>query len=149
MPPEPSQGPPPAPGDTVGLVVPPDVARELLRPVVLGLAARVRADGVPLSPRAVAFLTALHRTAEQAEPGFPTETPTAPAATVELGMGEVAALLECSPQYARRLAREGRLRARRAGRIWLVDPASLDAYRRGQPECPNNSPTSAHARTHA
>ncbi|WP_328488237.1 helix-turn-helix domain-containing protein [Streptomyces zaomyceticus] len=53
-------------------------------------------------------------------------------ATVELTAHEAALLLECSPEYARRLARTGRLLARRAGTTWLINPTSLDNYRKGR-----------------
>ncbi|MEV4863097.1 helix-turn-helix domain-containing protein [Streptomyces ossamyceticus] len=129
------------------VIVPAAVAGDVLRALVRDLTTRVRTDGGEVSPHVRQLLYALH-TADQQQPapGFPTETPRVPAATVELGMREVAALLECSPQYARRLAREGRLTARRTGRIWLVDRASLDAFRRGQPECHPRSPDPASAR---
>ncbi|ULR50593.1 helix-turn-helix domain-containing protein [Streptomyces deccanensis] len=113
------------------VIVPASVAGDVLRALVRDLTARIRADGGEISPRIRALLYALHAADQQDTPGFPTETPTAPADTVELGMREVAALLECSPQYARRLARNGSLPARRAGRIWLVDPTALDAFRKG------------------
>ncbi|WP_420708284.1 helix-turn-helix domain-containing protein [Streptomyces sp. HGB0020] len=51
-------------------------------------------------------------------------------------MGEAAALLGCSPEYVRRLARTGHLRAHRVGEHgpWLTTPADLDAYRYGRQE---------------
>lgn len=125
--------------DGPGLVVTPEVARELLRPLVLGLAARVRADGTPLSARTIAFLTELHNTAEQqrsSDHGTPTPRP----ASVELGAGEAAALLGCSVEYVRRLARSGRVQARRCGWAWLIDAASLDRYRTGDTTCPRSPP---------
>jgi hypothetical protein len=36
----------------------------------------------------------------------------------------------------RRLARSGRIQARRLGAAWLIDSASLDAYRTGAAPCP-------------
>ncbi|MEU4190062.1 helix-turn-helix domain-containing protein [Streptomyces griseoluteus] len=46
---------------------------------------------------------------------------------MEVGISDAAARLGCSPEYARRLARRGRLSARRVGRTWLVDAAALAA----------------------
>jgi excisionase family DNA binding protein len=112
------------------VLIPPDVARELLRPLVLGLAARCRADGTALSPRTVRLLHALHNSAEH-ETGSGSGTITAQPATVELTAPEAAELLACSPEYVRRLARAGRLVGRRAGRAWLIDRESLNAYRHG------------------
>lgn len=114
------------------VLVPPDVARELLRPLVLGLAARCRADGTALSPRAVRLLHALHNSAEQ-QPSSADGTPPSAPATVELTAPEAAELLACSPEYVRRLARTGRLAGRRAGRAWLINRDSLDTYRHGAP----------------
>ncbi|WUQ57126.1 helix-turn-helix domain-containing protein [Streptomyces virginiae] len=51
---------------------------------------------------------------------------------MELTAEQAALLLGCSTEYVRRLARTGRVLARRAGPAWLIDPASLDAYRKGQ-----------------
>lgn len=127
-----------APPDGPGLVVPPDVARELLRPLVLGLAARVRADGTPLSARAIAFLRALHNAAEQPASSAPGTSPDAPA-TVEITAHQAAQLMGCSTEYVRRLARTGRVRARRAGPAWLIEATSLDAYRTGGTTCPPTS----------
>lgn len=114
--------------------MPPSVAGEVLRALMRDLTVRMRADGGEVSPAVRQLLYALHAADEQhaRQPaGSAAGTPTVRPATVELTAQEVAELLECSPEYARRLARSGRLRARRAGPVWLVDSASLDAYRRG------------------
>ncbi|WP_277425618.1 helix-turn-helix domain-containing protein [Streptomyces sp. ADI98-10] len=52
-------------------------------------------------------------------------------ATVELTAHEAAVLMGCSTEYARRLARTGRVLARRAGPAWLINRQALDTYRRG------------------
>ncbi|MFF2749554.1 helix-turn-helix domain-containing protein [Kitasatospora sp. NPDC058048] len=106
------------------------MARELLRPLVVGLAARCRADGTNLSPRTVRLLHALHNSAEH-QPSSAPGTPEAQPASVELTAPEAAELLACSPEYVRRLARAGRIVGRRAGPAWLIDSASLDAHRHG------------------
>lgn len=114
------------------VLIPPDVAREILRPIVRDLAARVRADGVPLSPRTVAFLVALHNADAHPASSAPGTTLAAPV-TVEMTARQAAALLACSSEFVRRLARSGRLKGHKAGPVWLIDSASLDAYRHGEP----------------
>ena len=117
------------------VVIPGDVAGEVLRALVRDLTARVRADGGEVSPSVRRVLYALHdatQRAEQPEPGSDNGTPAVLPATVELTAHQAALLLECSPEYARRLARSGRVHARRAGPAWLIDSASLDAYRKGR-----------------
>lgn len=118
------------------VLIPPDVARELLRPLVLGLATRCRADGINLSPRTIGLLHAPHNSAEhQGSSG--TGTPDPGPATVELTAPEAAELLACSPEYVRRLARTGRLSGRRAGRAWLINRDSLNTYRHGDHHAPD------------
>ncbi|GGV83862.1 hypothetical protein GCM10010294_60900 [Streptomyces griseoloalbus] len=117
------------------VMVPPSVASEVLRALMRDLLDRTRADGGELSPEARRVLHALHAAAVRGEPHPPAGssggTPQQPAATVELTAAEAAHAMRCSPSYARRLARSGRVRARRAGPVWLIDSASLDAYRTG------------------
>ncbi|MFF7734607.1 helix-turn-helix domain-containing protein [Streptomyces sp. NPDC007984] len=60
-------------------------------------------------------------------------------------MGEAAAVLGCSAEYARRLARSGRLRAHRVGGVWAVRPQDLDAYRYGRTEDTSGQPGPAPA----
>ncbi|MFF0408738.1 helix-turn-helix domain-containing protein [[Kitasatospora] papulosa] len=117
------------------VVIPVDVAGEVLRSLVRDLTARVRADGGEVSPSVRRVLYALHEASQRAEqppPGSDAGTPAPPPATVELTAHQAALLLECSPEYARRLARSGRVDARRAGPAWLISRASLDAYRKGK-----------------
>lgn len=116
------------------VTVPPSVAGEVLRALVRDLTARARADGGELSPDARRVLHALHAAAvrgDHTRPGSGDGTPQQSPATVELTAAEAALAMRCSPSYARRLARSGRVRARRAGPVWLIDSASLDAYRTG------------------
>lgn len=40
---------------------------------------------------------------------------------VEVGAADAAQIMGCSPEYVRRLARNGRLAARRLGTVWLID----------------------------
>ncbi|MES9804976.1 helix-turn-helix domain-containing protein [Streptomyces cinereoruber] len=117
------------------VVVPAEVAGEVLRALVRDLTARIRADGGEVSPAVRRLLYALHEAAQHpgtAPASSGPGTPPAAPATVELTAPEAAYLLECSPEYVRRLARTGRVLGRRAGRVWLIDPASLDSYRKGQ-----------------
>ncbi|MFH9012655.1 helix-turn-helix domain-containing protein [Streptomyces sp. NPDC017943] len=117
------------------VMVPASVAGEVLRALVRDLTARARADGGEVSPGARRVLHALHAAAVQGQgagPAFVPETPALTAASVELTARQVAEILGCSAQYARTLARSGRVRARRAGPAWLIDSASLDAYRTGR-----------------
>lgn len=116
------------------VVIPADVAGEVLRSLVRDLTARVRADGGEVSPSVRRVLYALHEAAQRSEPptGSDSGTPAPLPATVELTAHQAALLLECSPEYARRLARSGRVDARRAGPAWLISRASLDAYRKGK-----------------
>ncbi|WP_406488995.1 helix-turn-helix domain-containing protein [Streptomyces phaeochromogenes] len=107
--------------------------------------AEKRASGGELSPDAHALLMALHRAAT-GTPSFAPETPADAPATVMLGMGEVAALIGCTPQWARRLAARGDLPdAQRVGLVWLIPSTSLDAFRDERQEDPRgesgHSPT--------
>ena len=113
--------------------------------MVRDLNAQVRANGGEPSPAARRLLFALHTANVRAEeqPGFPAETAQLPSGSVEIGTGEAAALLGCTPQYVRRLARAGRIRARRCGPAWLINTASLNAYRHGGSPCPTPSQMSA------
>lgn len=50
--------------------------------------------------------------------------------TGEISTEDAAALLECSAEHLRTLCRFGRLLGRKPGRRpWIIDKASLDAYR--------------------
>ncbi|GBQ01034.1 hypothetical protein SSP531S_24640 [Streptomyces spongiicola] len=119
--------------------VPAHLASAVFAATMLYLADQTRASGGALAPDARQLLQALHQAAN-GHPGFAPETPSTPADTVMLGMGAVAALLGCTPQYARRLARSGRLPAQRVGHVWLISPADLDAYRYGRQEDTDGEP---------
>lgn len=120
--------------DDGAVVVPPEVASDVLRALVRDLTARVRADGGEVTPAVRQVLYALHEAAQRTAPPTPSSAPGTPVvapATVELTAHEAAHLLGCSTEYARRLARTGRVPARRAGPAWLIDRQALDAYRKG------------------
>lgn len=103
------------------VLIPASVAGDVIRFIVLGLTDRVRTDGGEVSTSARRVLWALHEAAQrQDEAGFPDETPPPAQVTVEMTACEVAAVMGCSPQYVRRLCASGVLRARRAGRQWMI-----------------------------
>ncbi|MFG2671163.1 helix-turn-helix domain-containing protein [Streptomyces sp. NPDC048445] len=129
------------------VVIPAAVAGDVLRALVRDMTARVRADGGEIPAGVRRLLYALHSAAQHAEQqaegyratpviehGSDIGTAPQPTATVAyLSVGEAAALLGCSTEYMRRLARAGIVRARRIGaRAWAVDPAALDDYRHGR-----------------
>jgi excisionase family DNA binding protein len=115
------------------VVVPPALAGEVLRCLLRDLSARVRADGGELSAGVRGLLWGLHAAAVEAEASSVPGTLEAAAARVEIGISDAAQRLGCSPEYVRRLARRGRLSARRVGRTWLVDAAALAAGERQEP----------------
>ncbi|MEU9641513.1 helix-turn-helix domain-containing protein [Streptomyces sp. NPDC048188] len=130
---------PAADEETLLLAVPRSLAGQLERILAAGLTVAYRADGGQPTPEAARILRELHAAARGLR-SFAPETPPAPRTTVDtgseemLGMRKAAAVLGCTPQYARRLARTGRLRAHRVGGIWAVRPEDLDAYRYGRTE---------------
>ncbi|MBM7091038.1 helix-turn-helix domain-containing protein [Streptomyces sp. S12] len=116
------------------LVIPASLARAVLRVLVRDLSERVRSDGGEVSPAVRGVLRALHEAAVRpgGEGGSGAGTAGEGAASVgEVTAADAAELLGCSPRYVRRLAGSGRVAARRAGPVWLIDRASLDAYRTG------------------
>ncbi|MFP8882617.1 helix-turn-helix domain-containing protein [Streptomyces mangrovi] len=118
------------------VTVPAAVAGDVLRALVRDLTARVRADGGEVSPGVRALLYALHTAAQHADRPAASATGTTPAPTAtvtEIPVGEAAALLGCTPEYVRRLARDGIIPARRIGaRTWAIDRAALEDYRHGR-----------------
>lgn len=123
--------------DDGSVVVPAAVAGDVLRALVRDLTARVRADGGEVGPGVRRVLYALHDAAQRADahqprPGPVGGTQEGPTGTVGVTAQAAAALLGCSTEYARRLARTGRVAATRHGPSWLIDRASLDAYRHGR-----------------
>ncbi|MEU2596971.1 helix-turn-helix domain-containing protein [Streptomyces hirsutus] len=125
------------PGDEGHVVVPRALAPTVFNAVVLYLDNRVRSSRGAITPDARALLRELHRAAEGApEHSSDNGTPSPSIATVatgsEVSVMEAAALLGCTPDYARRLARSGAFQARRIGaRTWAIDRTSLDTYRHG------------------
>jgi excisionase family DNA binding protein len=123
--------------------VPAHIAGDVLRTLMLGLTARVRADGGELSPDVRGLLYALHHAEQTAvlrtdrpgtEQSSASRTSLAGADSVgdAVSVSEAAARLGCSAGYVRRLARAGTIRARRIGaRAWAIDPAALEDYRHG------------------
>ncbi|MBT2391642.1 helix-turn-helix domain-containing protein [Streptomyces sp. ISL-1] len=112
------------------VLVPAELVPDVLRTLVLGTTARVRANGGTLAVGAHQLLFALQLAAEQPTGSAP-GTPAEQTAMVELTARQAGQLMGCSTEYMRRLARTGRIRARRAGPAWLIDADSLNAYRKG------------------
>jgi excisionase family DNA binding protein len=118
------------------VVIPPGEAREVLRLVLIGVEARVRADGGEVSPQLRRILYALHDASQLKDDGpaagAGSGSAAGPPGRLELSVGQAAKLLGCSPRWVRQLVLAGRLTGRRAGsRTWLIDPTSLDDYRHG------------------
>lgn len=117
------------------VVVPAAVADDMLRLLVSGLTAQVRsAHGGGVSPQARRVLYALHKAAQRHEAEHMSDVGTLPptSSTIEMSVAEAARRMECSTRHVRRLLATGRITGRRLSpRLWLVDEASLDDYRRG------------------
>jgi excisionase family DNA binding protein len=129
-----------APSDLIrpdgSVLIPAEVAGDVLRSLVRDLTARVRADGGEVGPVVRRVLYALHAAAQRPDHStveHSSDNGTSPgtAATVEeVTASEAAALLGCTPGYVRRLVRNGTLTGRRRGaRAWAIDRAALDTYR--------------------
>lgn len=83
------------------------------------------------SPLLLELVDATGRAAHCAEDAQVVEVPSAEpvvglVARMELSPDEVAKRMGCSAEYVRRLARNGRLEARRVGRSWLIDESQID-----------------------
>lgn len=114
------------------VVVPPALAGELLRRLLRDVTAEVHANGGVPSLACRELMWGLHTAAlaEEKAAGSGDGTPVGPVGSVEIGTTEAAQVLGCSAEYARRLAREGRLPARRVGRQWLIREAAIVAPER-------------------
>lgn len=106
-----------------GVTVPPHLCRVVARAAVLGLQVLARRDGAAQSAPGLARLLAEldasasgHQFANLDEHWIP--------------VTEAAALAGVSERSVRRLAANGRLRARRAGRDWQVSADSAADYRK-------------------
>ncbi|MFJ4012234.1 helix-turn-helix domain-containing protein [Streptomyces sp. NPDC090026] len=132
--------------DLVTLTLPRAAVPLLWRLLGAWLLREYRNTGGNPSPTADRALRAL-RDAAHTPPSSAAGTPTAEPPTVDpgkvMGMGDVAAVLGCTPEYARRLARVGRLPAQRVGTVWTINPRDLDAYRYGRQEAPSGEPAPA------
>jgi excisionase family DNA binding protein len=111
------------------VVIPPRLAGEVLAALIRDLAARARAGNGRPSKAALELLYALND-AETSGPG------SAAAETrmlaVEITAEQAAQVMGCSTRWIRQLAEQGRISGRRVGHLWLLDPASVDRYRKGQ-----------------
>jgi excisionase family DNA binding protein len=117
-----------APETTRAVTVPPGLTGPLLRVLVRALTREVREDGGVVPPGIAVFLRALQAAVDGppvADDGNAEDRPE----TIEIAeMATVAELAEHTGHPARTLrhwAATGRVRAYRAGRVWLIDPGSL------------------------
>ncbi|GAB3169811.1 helix-turn-helix domain-containing protein [Streptomyces incanus] len=119
------------------VVIPASVAGDVLRRLARDLTAEIQANGGTPSPAVYATFWALYGAARADDEkgcelvrtpgGFPGETGVAGSASVEVSAGDWAERHGCSVQYARRLAKAGRVPARRVGREWLITEAEAAA----------------------
>jgi excisionase family DNA binding protein len=109
------------------VTVPPALARPLRALLADHVAYSARRNGVMVSPLLLGFLADLDAVVDPPALGSADGTTSAPSGTVEpvMTVAEAARSMGASPEYVRRLCRSGRLRARRPGREWLIDPESL------------------------
>lgn len=119
--------PPVTASDADGVFVP----RELCRPTARALTIWARKEverngGARIVPEVLALISALDSAAMSASGR--------PFATMDthcwLAVGEAARRAGISARHARRLAKDGRLIARKDGRDWLIDSRSADEYHR-------------------
>lgn len=117
------------PGD---VMVPAELARPLARLAVTGArAVQERDGGLPLAPGMAGLLAELAMSGSgHAVRSVAPVTPRSPGRW--LTVGQAAGLMRLTCRHVRRLARGGRLTARRAGRAWLIDPDSAEDYRKGR-----------------
>ncbi|MFH9768462.1 helix-turn-helix domain-containing protein [Streptomyces microflavus] len=111
------------------VVVPAALAGPVLRVLLRDVGARLQSDqGVVSSPVSGLFW-ALAMAAEraEAEEGSGSGTSADRPVRMEISVSQAAEVLGCSTEYARRLARSGRLPARRVGRAWLIAEAAIVA----------------------
>lgn len=132
------------------VVVPDDVAGELLRLVLLAAREEQRRSGRIPSTRLVDLAQQLHTADRRHATGVPhhqrraiatsSATTAAPAPMLDAGssdhtsltVAQAAAVLGCGRQWVRNLVRRGKISARRPGlRAYAIDSQSLDAYRFG------------------
>ncbi|MEV7125880.1 helix-turn-helix domain-containing protein [Streptomyces sp. NPDC093260] len=116
------------------VLVPPSIAAEVLRIILRDLGARLSVDGGKLSPTVHSVLWALDAAASAEDAkgsglvrtpgGSVPGTPVAPAVSVEISTAEAARRMGCSESYLRRLARRGRVPARKVGAVWLIERAA-------------------------
>ncbi|MGW1399281.1 excisionase family DNA-binding protein [Streptomyces sp. NPDC002405] len=112
------------------VAIPAALAARVLHVLLRDVGARARVNSGALAPGIGDVLWALHgaaRTEDErlaAAVGTPAcsvgGTPVAGPVSVEISASELAERMGCSREYVRRLARSGRVPARRVGRAWLI-----------------------------
>ncbi|MGC4927247.1 helix-turn-helix domain-containing protein [Streptomyces sp. DT117] len=111
------------------VIVPAELSAVVLRVLLRDVGARLKADrgAVPLSTSSLLWALALAaEQAEAAEGSANGPSPDRPV-SMEISASQAAEELGCSARHARRLARSGRLPARRVGRAWLIAEAAIVA----------------------
>ncbi|MFF3092131.1 helix-turn-helix domain-containing protein [Streptomyces cyaneofuscatus] len=111
------------------VIIPPELSAVVLRVLLRDVGARLKADrgAVPLSTSSLLWALALAaERAEAAEGSANGPFPDRPV-SMEISASQAAEELGCSARHARRLARSGRLPARRVGRAWLIAGAAIVA----------------------
>jgi excisionase family DNA binding protein len=121
--------------------IPPAVAKDLVRLLVLALETRVRADGGEVGPAGNRVLMALMESSRSTDPAAVTTATIRTIAsnpsvitteTIELTVAEAAERVGCKPDWIRKLRQSGKITGRRVGqRTLLVNAGSLDDYFRG------------------
>lgn len=120
------------------VLIPPQIAAEVLRTLVVGATAQARNSGGVIGPGARRLLHQLYEAAQQAADRPTADEGSTPprSASVEITVREAAALMGCRPRWIRTLLESERLQGRRVNaRLWLVDRDSLDTYRTGGRAC--------------
>lgn len=118
-----------------GSVIVPAALVRPLRAILSGYVAGCARDGAVPTPALRRLMWALASASQHTDPRPGSATGTTPGGgrIVEISTTDAAALLGCSVEYVRRLCRTGGVNAHRAGRrAWLIDRASLDAWRYGR-----------------
>lgn len=100
------------------VVVPRDVAEDVLRLLSVAIVRLPRETGGQLSPRAREIFDAFYGAVRRDE--IPKGARPAEVAHSALSVAEAAEVRGCSPEYMRRLCRTGRVPARRSAAGWLV-----------------------------
>ncbi|MFT9670517.1 helix-turn-helix domain-containing protein [Streptomyces rhizosphaericola] len=114
------------------VVIPAALAGPVLRVLLRDVGARLQSDqaAVPLPVTSLFWALALAAERAEAEEGSANGPSPDRPVSMEISASQAAEELGCSVRHARRLARSGRLPARRVGRAWLIAEAAIVAPER-------------------